>query len=327
MLDRHRVLETRDFEEHRANAFAAAPEIAAMVLAENAAFRGEIAEFPFATGTGATVLRSSSSTPGLCSDCHPTEDVRVVIPTTASFQITIASCVRILPASTRAALMPAGGGRAIAGAGHFWELRFERQQVMTAMRLFDCDAAIGALLDDKFLLPQLAGLQQVADQVRHIVRSIDADIDGLDELPQFRAAHEQLLRLRVAHVLAEAAAPERRPAIGRSRAALNRALEYIDAHAPGEIDLAALARHVGLSLRSLQMMFRRDLDSTIVQFIRERRLTIARERLESTNSDQTVTEIATASGFGHMSDFARLYRERFGELPSETRRRSCSRRT
>jgi len=32
----------------------------------------------------------------------------------------------------------------------------------------------------------------------------------------------------------------------------------------------------------------------------------------------SVTEVALSCGFNHLSKFAKSYRERFGELPSET---------
>ncbi len=77
----------------------------------------------------------------------------------------------------------------------------------------------------------------------------------------------------------------------------------------------------GLSLRSLQIMFRREFDSTIMQYIQRHRLTVARTLLEQARPNQTITSIARAAGFPHLSDFGRVYREMYGETPSETLRR------
>jgi transcriptional regulator GlxA family with amidase domain len=40
---------------------------------------------------------------------------------------------------------------------------------------------------------------------------------------------------------------------------------------------------------------------------------------------QTTTSIAYECGFGHLGNFAQVYRSRFGESPSETLRRSRGR--
>ncbi len=114
---------------------------------------------------------------------------------------------------------------------------------------------------------------------------------------------------------------------GRSRRsgrpAVRRSIEYIEQHLAEPIVLADLVRHTGMSSRSIQSGFREDLDTTPVAFIRERRLIRVRNALSAAVSEDglTVTEAAQRWGFTHLGSFSVLYRQRFGESPSQTLRR------
>jgi AraC-like DNA-binding protein len=77
-----------------------------------------------------------------------------------------------------------------------------------------------------------------------------------------------------------------------------------------------------MSLRSLYGLFDRQLGTTPKQYIRQRKL----EQVNACLSDprctvRSVTELALDYGFLHLGRFAESYRQRFGELPSETFRR------
>ena len=54
-------------------------------------------------------------------------------------------------------------------------------------------------------------------------------------------------------------------------------------------------------------------------YLKNVRLDLARMDLKNKNNT-TVTEIAMNCGFNHLSKFSIKYKERFGELPSETLR-------
>lgn len=99
---------------------------------------------------------------------------------------------------------------------------------------------------------------------------------------------------------------------------------YIRANLDQTIALTELERMSGLSSRSLQYAFQRRFSMTPSQWIREQRLLWAREMLLSQNWSNSVTSIAMIAGFTNHSLFARYYKERFGEIPSETKKkRSC----
>ncbi len=88
------------------------------------------------------------------------------------------------------------------------------------------------------------------------------------------------------------------------------------------INLSELAECAAISVRALQNGFRRFRNTTPMEYLRDYRLNMSRQKLENTrDSDLNITEIATSCGFSHLSKFAKCYRQRFGETPSETRKK------
>ena len=105
--------------------------------------------------------------------------------------------------------------------------------------------------------------------------------------------------------------------------AVRRALEIIDARAAEPLTVPMLAELVGVSVRGLRQGFRDYLGTTPLEYLREVRLARARDDLLATEPEDgtSVTEIAYRWGFGHLARFAGYYKQRYGELPSETLRR------
>ena len=101
-------------------------------------------------------------------------------------------------------------------------------------------------------------------------------------------------------------------------------LDFIEAHLREPITLTDIARHVNMSARAIQQGFRSELGTTPMAYLRDRRLERAREELtDAIPADGiTVTDVAVRLGFSHLSYFAQLYRQRWGESPSDTLRTS-----
>ncbi len=81
-----------------------------------------------------------------------------------------------------------------------------------------------------------------------------------------------------------------------------------------------LARRIGTSVRTLQAASRSVNGMSLHRYVRLKRLSAVRHQLSTSNT--SVKAAAIANGFWHLGDFARAYREAFGELPSETRERA-----
>ncbi len=98
---------------------------------------------------------------------------------------------------------------------------------------------------------------------------------------------------------------------------------YLEANAEKTLRMADLARSVGMGTRSIQMAFRRHRGYSPSHFLRECRLARARHLLAQAAPGTTVLAVALTCGFGSQSHFTLCYRNRFGETPYETLRKSC----
>jgi transcriptional regulator GlxA family with amidase domain len=78
-----------------------------------------------------------------------------------------------------------------------------------------------------------------------------------------------------------------------------------------------IAQGVGLSKRQLERIFRKVVGKSIQKFSRDLRVFYGLWLL--TNSDKTITTVATESGFSDISHFNRLFRAAFGRAPSALR--------
>lgn len=90
------------------------------------------------------------------------------------------------------------------------------------------------------------------------------------------------------------------------------------AHLNQAISLPQLASAAGVSIRSLNTLCQREYAQSPMDRLRHLRLEAARDYLLG-NPYASVTEVALEYGFGHTGRFAGYYRQRFGELPRQTR--------
>ncbi|OIV35479.1 hypothetical protein BIV57_21350 [Mangrovactinospora gilvigrisea] len=103
--------------------------------------------------------------------------------------------------------------------------------------------------------------------------------------------------------------------------AVRAAVDFLEAHPELPLTTDRVAREALVSVRTLQEGFRRHLGTTPMRYLREVRLRRVRGDLTTADPDRTtVAEIAARWGFVHFGRFSALYRERFGEAPSETLR-------
>ncbi|QZY48911.1 AraC family transcriptional regulator [Mycolicibacterium austroafricanum] len=101
-------------------------------------------------------------------------------------------------------------------------------------------------------------------------------------------------------------------------ATIQRAVEYIEEHLAEPMDVATIAAHVRLSVRSLQEGFQTSLGTTPMRYVRDLRLRQARRDLVAADPrSDGVAQIAMRWGFTHLGRFAGQYRDAFGESPSD----------
>ncbi|GLZ81943.1 transcriptional regulator [Actinorhabdospora filicis] len=157
--------------------------------------------------------------------------------------------------------------------------------------------------------------------VRHVVADLD-DGGGLarHELAAGGVEHALITGLLLAqphNYTAALNAPPRAPGAGCVRLAV----DLIENQPQRALTVSSLAREAGVSVRALQLGFRRNLDTTPTDYLRRVRLQRARAELQAGGDGLTVSEVAWRWGFTHLGRFATAYRLRYGEPPSRTLRR------
>jgi AraC-like DNA-binding protein len=100
---------------------------------------------------------------------------------------------------------------------------------------------------------------------------------------------------------------------------VRRAIDFMTDNISAQLAMADVAREVGVSVRSLQLGFQQFKNTTPLNYLRQLRLEGARRDLLSSQDRLSVSAVAQHWGFTHMGRFSILYREAFGETPTESR--------
>ncbi len=99
-----------------------------------------------------------------------------------------------------------------------------------------------------------------------------------------------------------------------------RAKDYIHENLRELIRVIDLCKHCGVSLSTLERIFRRELGTGPIGYVRAARLHEVRRMLQAANAGGLmIAEIAMNFGFTHMGRFSHQYRAQFGRSPSEER--------
>jgi AraC-like DNA-binding protein len=100
---------------------------------------------------------------------------------------------------------------------------------------------------------------------------------------------------------------------------LLRAIEKIQWEPDWNFNLRELASYSGVSERNLYYLMKRETGMTPYRFYQRNRLMRVRHRLVDCQCEVPhISWYAADEGFSHLGRFAALYRDHFGELPSET---------
>jgi len=178
-----------------------------------------------------------------------------------------------------------------------------------------------ARLEGLFMAPLRCGQNQLftrwlGSTLTRLAHSADGpDRDSLTT----QLLDDCLFILDNASVSLDTGALQRRAA---ERRIMKRVFEWA-ADVPDEtLNLVALARVAGVSLRQLQQAFKAYTGMAPAQWLRLKRLNNAhRELLRAQGSATTVAEVAMHWSFWHLGRFSSSYRALFDELPSETLKR------
>jgi AraC-like DNA-binding protein len=163
---------------------------------------------------------------------------------------------------------------------------------------FDGRRGVGALLLDVIRAAEARAAEMSAAAREAVGRQI-VELFALAVESDGRALESPASSVRAAH-------------LSRLSAAIGRRLSDPD------LGPEALAADCGVSKRYLHALCQAE-GVSVRDRVREARLSAARRALAARAEGRSVAEIAYAVGFSDASAFARAYRARFGESPSETR--------
>ena len=94
----------------------------------------------------------------------------------------------------------------------------------------------------------------------------------------------------------------------------------MEQHIDDTLSSVQVARLVGLSVRTLENLFRQTLNLSPAAYYRRLRLQTARRMVVDTRLP--LHEIALRTGFNSLSAFSRLFRNTYQQSPGECRRRT-----
>lgn len=102
---------------------------------------------------------------------------------------------------------------------------------------------------------------------------------------------------------------------------------WIEANLEAPITAGRLCRVAGVSRRGLEKIFESRRGMSPMRFVTERRLAAAQRLLRAAAPGDDVTRVALGLGFNHAGRFSALYKQTYGELPSQALKRALKRRS
>ena len=166
---------------------------------------------------------------------------------------------------------------------------------------------------------------QNAKSWRNLIDTLVSDVDngGLTMHAGIRDQFQDLiitgLLLSQKHNYSESIGTSIEPITSRS---VRLAMAACEANPQDPLTVTDMAHFAGVSIRALQDGFKKYVGMSPTDYLRNVRLNRVREELLAERGfDSSIADIAFTWGFTHLGRFAKLYHERFGELPSETIRK------
>jgi len=201
-------------------------------------------------------------------------------------------------------------------------LRMERQTLRCELeKLLERDVQSELVFAPAVRMTTVAGrrLRELCNGLRRPLYATDQR--AVQDSPALQIMESELITL-----LLQAQPHNYRRFISRSCAAgawqIGAAEEFMRASAHLPITLGDVCQAAGLNARTLQDAFRKKRDCTPMEFLRNIRMEEARKGLLQPDENTSVTGEASRWGFLHFGRFSKEYQTRFGELPSQTLRRS-----
>ncbi|MQA16808.1 MAG: helix-turn-helix domain-containing protein [Pseudonocardiaceae bacterium] len=162
-------------------------------------------------------------------------------------------------------------------------------------------------------------------QLLSAVRFLQTEIDrpgGLLDAPLARAQLETYVMTSLLLGVPNSYSDALRTSGGQEHPTVVRqTMDYVEAHVDEPLSVSTIARHAGVTARTLQISFSRHLGVSPSEYVRDVRLgRVHADLMTGHPTDMSVTERAMRWGFVNMGRFSDQYRRKYGQLPSATLR-------
>lgn len=167
---------------------------------------------------------------------------------------------------------------------------------------------------------RLALPEKTLTDVRYVLTRL-LNGQAISAMPE-RLAHDLVMMALLEVLKAEQPAPAQTQSYHHRKQVVDTARTFIHDHPDTPLTVTDLCEVANVSRRTLQYAFESILAMSPIQYLRMSRLNGVRRELIVAEGGVNVADIAAEWGFWHMSQFAKDYRQLFGELPSQTRTQS-----
>lgn len=163
---------------------------------------------------------------------------------------------------------------------------------------------------------RLALPEQTLKDVRFLLERLLGNPSG--HVTTNRMSHDLVMMALLEVLQAETPEPAQTQSYHHRKAVVDRARSFILENPDTPMTVTDLCEVANVSRRTLQYAFESIIGISPIQYLRTSRLNGVRRALISASQSASISDIAAQWGFWHMSQFAKDYRQLFGERPSET---------
>lgn len=144
-----------------------------------------------------------------------------------------------------------------------------------------------------------------------------ATLDALGKLGLSPLAREIGGRLLIPTLKVERPGLSPRARFGARSTKIAKAVAFMERNLEEELQVEAVASHVGTSVRQLERLFKTQMATTPARFLKRLRLGRARELL--VNTELSIVQIGCATGFESPTHFAKCFKRSFSVPPTKWR--------
>ncbi|NVK71898.1 AraC family transcriptional regulator [Marinomonas sp. CT5] len=159
----------------------------------------------------------------------------------------------------------------------------------------------------------------VPDKTLEEVRFVLARLLSVQNKESSPRLQQELVMIALLEVLKmEIPQPAKTQSYCHRKKVVDVARQFLDQHLDEPVTVTQLCEITNVSRRTLQYSFESILGVSPIQYLRISRLNGVRRSLVQAKNGQAVSDIAAQWGFWHLSQFAKDYKQLFGEQPSQT---------